>query len=263
MQSLPIIMSVIFFILTTGFGSELRTKDHDKHLTNDTVISESSQIIYMSDKLIIKKLSPNVYQHVTFLNSPSFGKIPSNGMIVMDKNQALVFDTPPTYQDSEELIKFLSAELGLEIKGVVATHFHEDCLGGLEPFHKLNIKSYGNIKTIADAKKSGYTIPRQSFGDKLTLKARSKKVFVEYFGEGHTRDNVIAYVPDEDIMFGGCLVKELGATKGNLADANTTEWPLTIEKIKLKYPETKIIIPGHGLAGGINLLDYTISLFRR
>ncbi|HCO82289.1 MAG TPA: subclass B1 metallo-beta-lactamase, partial [Arenibacter sp.] len=30
-----------------------------------------------------------------------------------------------------------------------------------------------------------------------------------------------------------------------------------------KYPTAKIVIPGHGIAGGTELLDYTIKLFQQ
>ncbi len=40
-------------------------------------------------------------------------------------------------------------------------------------------------------------------------------------------------------MFGGCLIKEEGAGKGNLAEANVEEWPNTVRKVKMKYPEVK------------------------
>ncbi len=64
-------------------------------------------------------------------------------------------------------------------------------------------------------------------------------------------------------MFGGCLIKESGAGKGNLEDANTTDWSLTVTKLKEKYPTTKTVIPGHGKSGGTELLDYTIQLFQQ
>jgi metallo-beta-lactamase class B len=35
-----------------------------------------------------------------------------------------------------------------------------------------------------------------------------------------------------------------------------------VRKIKEKYPEVKIVIPGHGKPGGTALFDYTIELFK-
>ena len=64
-------------------------------------------------------------------------------------------------------------------------------------------------------------------------------------------------------MFGGCLVKEIGAGKGNLEDANVSEWSKTIKGVKAKYGNAEIIVPGHGEAGNQGLLDYTIQLFKK
>lgn len=63
-------------------------------------------------------------------------------------------------------------------------------------------------------------------------------------------------------MFGGCLIKELDATKGFLGDANVSEWSNTVEKVKHQFPNVQIVIPGHGKIGGKDLLDYTIKLFK-
>jgi metallo-beta-lactamase class B len=53
----------------------------------------------------------------------------------------------------------------------------------------------------------------------------------------------------------------MNAGKGNLADANLKEWSNTVGKIKEKFSSAKIVVPGHGRSGGIELLDFTINLF--
>ncbi len=95
----------------------------------------------------------------------------------------------------------------------------------------------------------------------MNLNIGNEAVHIEFCGEGHTCDNIIGYFPLEDIMFGGCLIKEAGAGKGNLAEANVEEWSETVRKVKMKYPKVKKVITGHGKYGGIELLDYTIELF--
>ena len=57
------------------------------------------------------------------------------------------------------------------------------------------------------------------------------------------------------------MVKSVGASKGNLADANVKEWANTIRKVKKAFPKAKYVIPGHGQYGNAELLDYTIELF--
>ncbi len=89
-----------------------------------------------------------------------------------------------------------------------------------------------------------------------------EKIITKFFGEGHTRDNTVGYFPSENILFGGCLLKEPGAGKGYLGDANIKTWSGTVEKVKKEYPNVKIVVPGHGEHGDQRLLDYTINLFK-
>ena len=43
-----------------------------------------------------------------------------------------------------------------------------------------------------------------------------------YFGEGHTKDNIMGYFTEDQALFGGCLIKKVGASKGYLGDAKQT-----------------------------------------
>jgi metallo-beta-lactamase class B len=224
-------------------------------------INPDHQIVYRSDKLVIAKLSQHVYQHTSFLNTESFGRVPCNGMIVVNQKQAIVFDTPATDSASSELIDWVVNDLHNRIKAVIPTHFHDDCLGGLTVFSKKGIPSYANQQTIILAKQKGSAVPEKGFTDSLSLSIGNQKVYALFFGEGHTADNVVGYFPQDNILFGGCLIKEINADKGYLGDANTNEWPATVAKIKKRFPKLAVVIPGHGETGGENLLDYTIQLF--
>jgi metallo-beta-lactamase class B len=216
---------------------------------------------FTSENLKIQKIGDHVYQHSSFLNSESFGKVDCNGMIVFKDKEAIIFNTTTDDASSAELINWVKNTLHCEIKAVIPTHFHADCLGGLAEFHKQGIASYASNATIQLAQAKNITVPKTGFADLLELQVSDKQVLTAFFGEGHTRDNVIGYFPDEKIMFGGCLIKEVGAGKGNLEDANVADWPATVSQLKAKYPEVKLIVPGHGKSGGPELLDYTIKLF--
>lgn len=218
---------------------------------------------YISESIIIQKVKGNVYRHTTFLQTESFGKVACNGMIVFDKNEAVVFDTPVDDSTSLKLINWIKDSLNCKVIAVIPTHFHEDCLGGLKEFHQLGIPSYASNQTIRSARMKNYPVPQNGFDNLLELKAGSRKIIAEFNGEGHTRDNIIGYFPSENVMFGGCLIKETGAGKGNLEDANVKDWSATVSRVKEKYPDTQVVIPGHGKSGDTALLDYTIKLFEQ
>lgn len=218
--------------------------------------------VYHSEDLMINQISDNAFVHISYLQTNDFGKVPCNGMIIRNSNEVLVFDTPTNNKSAEELIDYIKEKLHCKINAVVPTHFHEDCLGGLASFHAQKIPSFGKVSTIELTKANNIVSPQNGFKDSLQLKLGNTYAVVNFLGEGHTKDNVVGYFPSENILFGGCLIKELQATKGYLGDANVTEWSNTVEKVKQQFPDVKIVIPGHGKIGGIDLLDYTIKLFK-
>ncbi|ACT92618.1 subclass B1 metallo-beta-lactamase [Dyadobacter fermentans] len=216
---------------------------------------------FKTDDLIVQKLTDHTYQHLTYLQTQTFGKVPCNGLIVFDGGEAVIFDTPADDATSEKVIRWVEDSLKCKVKAVIATHFHEDCVGGLKAFHEHGIPSYATNKTIAFDKEHKFPVPQKGFDNKLELNVGTKPVVAAFYGEGHTRDNIIGYFPSEKVMFGGCLIKEVDATKGNLADANVDVWPATVANIRKQYSDVKVVIPGHGKIGGSELLDYTIKLF--
>ncbi len=223
--------------------------------------TQNTRFIHKSKSLNIEQLGKNTFRHLSYLSFENFEKIGCNGMVVIDNNEALIIDAPTNSAASKELIDWVEKTLKCKVKGVVVTHFHVDCLGGLNEFHKKKIPSYASLNTIELAKKDNSVLPQNGFKKYLELPVGNKKVLNEFFGEGHTLDNIVSYFPSEKVLFGGCLIKAINGHKGNLADANTNEWSNTVNAVKSKYGKVKIVIPGHGKPGNKELLDYTIDLF--
>lgn len=219
------------------------------------------QALYTSERLAITKLSENTFVHTSYLRTNDFGNVSCNGLLVRNGHEVAVFDTPTNDSSALELIRWVQDVLQCKLVVVVPTHFHNDCLGGLTVFHAAGVPSLANEKTIELAMQNQMTIPQKGFSGTTRLLIGGKDVLIRFFGEGHTRDNVVAYFPAEHVLFGGCLIKEADATKGFLGDANVNAWSETVAKIQAAYPQVKHVVPGHGSAGGAKLLDYTIQLF--
>jgi len=256
---------LLLFLLTgiTFISCKESTSKQKTNTENPKTHSVDSLTIYQTKNLIIKKLSNHIYKHISFLNTDEYGKVGCNGMLVINENKGIIFDTPTDNKSSLELISFVTNELKSEIIALIPTHFHEDCVGGIRKFEEYNIQTYATNQTIELLKKNGqnFSKPIKEFDSNLELDIGNKKIYAEYFGEGHTKDNIIGYFPEDNAIFGGCLIKKIGASKEYLGDANTDKWSETVRKIKLKYPKTEIVIPGHGKSGGTELFDYTIELF--
>ena len=225
------------------------------------VVNGQEKII-INDSLWVLKIKPNVLQHVTQQYYPAFGRFTSNGLIYVDENEAIVLDSPYSVFQSEQLLNWFDVNYpDVKIVGIVVNHFHEDALGGLSAFHRRKIPSYSHRLTRKLLKADQHALrPMHTFNDELILKVGSSSLVNYYFGEAHAPDNIVSYLPREKVLFGGCMLKALNASKGNLSDANLKEWPITVAKVR-KRIDAEYVIPGHGDGGGVELLDYTIKLF--
>jgi metallo-beta-lactamase class B len=108
--------------------------------------------IYKTNDLIITQISENSYTHISYKQTNDFGNVTCNGLIVKDKNEVIIFDTPTNDKSAAELIQWIKETLHCKINAIIPTHFHDDCLGGLKVFTDNNIPSYANFKTIELAK---------------------------------------------------------------------------------------------------------------
>lgn len=220
------------------------------------------QEVHHTPVLVMDQVTPNTFVHTSYKQTQDFGHVPCNGLVVRNGGEAIVFDTPTNDSTATELIRWVQDSLHCRITAVIPTHFHDDCLGGLKAFHAHGIPSYAHQRTIALAAADSVEVPQHGFADSLQLTVGKERITATFHGEGHTLDNVVGHFPSEHVLFGGCLIKELEASKGYLGDANVAAWSGTVEAVKKAYPEVKVVVPGHGQYGDAKLLDYTIGLFR-
>lgn len=220
-----------------------------------------AQEIYTSESLTISKLTENVFIHTSYLQTQDFGKVACNGMVYVTGEDIAVFDTPTTDSVSLELIRWIDESFNKKISVVIISHFHQDCLGGLKAFHDAGTASYAHKLTLQLAEDQGSVKPQNGFENQQLLEFGEHQVIIQFLGSGHTYDNTVCYLPSESVLFGGCLVKELGANEGYTDDGNVKEWSNTVTKVKNTFSEVKLVVPGHGKPGNQQLLDYTINLF--
>lgn len=223
-----------------------------------------SQIISVNDDIQLVHLEDSVFIHVSWHTDAEYGRYPSNGLILIREGKALMVDTPVDNEKTESLVKGLKNLFSAEVELFIPGHFHEDCLGGLDYLNSIGVKSLANSLTVAKCNELQLPVPSESFSDFVVFDFHGEKVECRYFGPGHSVDNITVWLPQRKILFGGCLVKSIHSRGlGNLSDAMVEEWDTTVNKLAGTYGEIKTVIPGHGEAGGAELLDHTIRLVER
>lgn len=220
--------------------------------------------IKISDDIELVRLSENAYLHVSTSFISGYGRVASNGLIYTNGHKAFLFDTPVAESQTLKLLDFVEDSLKLKIIGFVPNHWHSDCMGGLKVIQKRKIDSWANRMTIDIARTKNLPVPAHGFRDSLSLDLGGKRIFCYYPGPAHTLDNIVVWIPSEKILFAGCMVKSLDSQNlGNTADGDLKSYPATLARLITKFPDAKIVIPGHGNPGGIELVIHTEELLRK
>lgn len=215
-----------------------------------------SSITFAEDplpELEIKKIEEGVYLYTAYEKINGWGLVGSNGLVVLDNKDAYLIDTPISATDTEKLVKWIGAQ-GFTAKASISTHFHSDSTGGIAFLNSKSIPTYASKQTNKLLENKGETQATHSF-TKNPFWLVNKKIEVFYPGAGHTRDNVVVWMPEQKILFGGCFVKPEGL--GNLGDAVIEDWPASAEKLIARYSSATLVVPGHGEIGDASLLTKT------
>lgn len=206
------------------------------------------------------KIKETVWIHKSFGNF--LGKTyESNGLVVLSSRGVVVIDTPWTESQTEELFDGIKTKFQKEILFLIVTHAHDDRMAGVTQFQNRNIPVYSTFLTAKLAKEKGLGKTNPILD--LQTRVSAGNVSVEVFdpGHGHSPDNIVVWLPNTHILFGGCLVKAIDATDlGNVKDANLLEWENAVKRVLSRYPDAEVVVPGHGNWGKLDLLRHTIRL---
>jgi len=223
-----------------------------------------SSLTVLSEDLQVRPITANVWRHISFTELESFGRSPANGLVVLAGAQAILVDTPWNDAETSTLIDWVSQTLHAHVTAVVVTHSHPDNLGGLAEAHRRGAISYAFDQTVALARAAGREVPQVPVPASYDLVVDTLRLELRHFGAGHTPDNITVWIPQERILFGGCLVRTTSyRTLGWTVEADLERWPVSVERVMQRYAsEGPLVVPGHGAPGGLELLTHTLDLLK-
>lgn len=201
--------------------------------------------IAQSNKLKIKHLTGDIYLYTTtqlFSGTP----FPSNSMYVVTEEGVVLIDTPWDREQFQPLLDSIRKRHNKEVVLCIATHFHDDRTAGLEYYSSKGIKTYTSKLTDGLSTKNNDKRAEFHFAKDTIFTVGGKRFETFYPGEGYTKDNIIIWLPEEKILYGGCLVKSVENNGlGNVEDANISAWDDSIKALLKKYRSIAYVIPGH------------------
>ncbi|MGV0977661.1 EBR family subclass B1 metallo-beta-lactamase [Empedobacter falsenii] len=211
----------------------------------------------------IDSINNNLFVYQTF-NSFNGVEYNANGMYLVTNKGIVLFDVPWQKSQYQELNDMLQEKYNLPVIAVFATHSHDDRAGDLSFYNDLNVLTYATSLTNSKLKKEGKVTSKFEIELGKTYKFGNEKFVVEYFGEGHTSDNVVVWFPKYKVLNGGCLIKGADAVNlGYTGEANVAEWPKTLHKLVAKHPTIKQVIPGHDNWKATGHIENTFKLLEK
>src|SRR5947208_2586392 len=186
-----------------------------------------------------------------------------NSAIIVGDDGCLVFDAQATPAMANKVIERVRTVTDKPIKYVVLSHYHAVRVLGASAYKAQGIvasaethrlieergqqdwdSEYGRFPRLFQDAQSipGLTWPTLTFEGEMSIYLGKREVRLMQLGAGHTSGDIVAWVPDAEVMFSGDLIEYHSACY--CGDAHLREWPMTLNEIRAFNP--KAIAPGRG-----------------
>ena len=248
-KTLVIIFSFLLFNFLTLAKPEIQSSKSDQSI--NLKVEELSPKVFLIKSY--RKIL-NIYES----NKPQI--LDSNALLYIDGKDAYLIDTPWNAADMPSLMNWIE-ERGLQLKDSVVTHSHEDRSAGLGYLSQHGFNTYSSELTNKLLERDEMPVATTTFKGN-TFELLKDKIEVYYPGPGHTIDNLVVWLPEEQILFGACIMRANEAKGlGWIGEADTVNWHQSVLNVQKKYPNVKLIVPGHGEIGfNQSIIIHTLKL---
>jgi glyoxylase-like metal-dependent hydrolase (beta-lactamase superfamily II) len=188
---------------------------------------------------------------------------PNSGIIVGDDG-CMVIDAQATPAMAGDVIARVRQVTDKPIKYVVLSHYHAVRVLGASAYGAQGVIASSATRALIyergeqdkaseigrfprlfrgeDSIPPGLTWPNLVFDTELSVFLGQREVRLMHLGRGHTAGDIVAFVPDADVMFSGDLVEYHSACY--CGDAHLRAWPRTLDVIRDFAP--RALVPGRG-----------------
>ena len=200
--------------------------------------------------------------------------------IVIEMDRYLILVDPSYPGRSRELLKEIPMISPKPVRYVFDTHAHGDHAYGNSLWTRAGAKTMAFVGVVEemdryeperwrsavakreDMKSLGESdVQRPSIiirDNRFVLRDRTREVDFLSLGWGHTRGDGWVWLPKERVLCTGDAA--VNGPRNKLWDADVANWPRVLDKAAALQP--KIVLPGHGDAGGVEIVTGQAQFLR-
>jgi cyclase len=215
---------------------------------------------------VLTEIAAGVHAYV----QPDGGWCVNNAGVLVGHDGVVVIDTVATRSRAERLRDTIDRLGAGPVHTVVNTHSHGDHTFGNAMFGpSATVVAHTLARTEMAAAGLGLTalwpdvdwgdvrlrLPMVTFDDRLTLHVGDRRVELVHVGPAHTTNDVVAWLPDDGVLFAGDVVLS-GCTPFHLM--GSVEGTLRA-LVRLRALAPDLVVSGHGALSGPEVFDRTES----
>ncbi|EKF17612.1 MBL fold metallo-hydrolase [Nitratireductor pacificus] len=187
---------------------------------------------------------------------------PNSGIIIGDES-VMVIEAQATPRLAEKVIEKVRSVTDKPISHLVLTHYHAVRVLGASAYMAPTVimsdkaramvvergredwdSEFVRFPRLFQGHESipGLTWPTTTFSSSMTVYLGKRRVDLMFLGRAHTAGDIVAHVPDANVMFTGDIVEYHSACY--CGDGHFHDWPATLEEIRAF--DLDAIAPGRG-----------------
>jgi glyoxylase-like metal-dependent hydrolase (beta-lactamase superfamily II) len=187
---------------------------------------------------------------------------PNSGVIIGDES-VMVIEAQATPRLASKVIEKIRTVTDKPISHLVMTHYHAVRVLGASAYNAPTVIMGDVARAMVEERGAedwaseferfprlfqghesipGLTYPTTTFSERMTVYLGKRRVDLMHLGRAHTAGDIVAWVPDEEVMFTGDIVEYHSACY--CGDGHFEDWGDTLDMIRSFDPQA--IGPGRG-----------------